>query len=160
MSSTDVYSSHSTNWPVLALTVILAVPIAGFSRPPEGAPDLVQWVPSLLVFVLVVVVGVMTATSLRVTIGPTGVNARFGSLRLPQFRYPVTTIVSAGPAIIRPWATPGIFWTHRDGLRLALRGGPAFRLTLRNGRRITIAVDDVGSALQALGRAGVPNVST
>jgi hypothetical protein len=160
MSSTDVYSSHSTNWPVLALTAVLAVPIAGFSRPPEGAPALVQWVPSLLVFVLVVVVGVMTATSLRVTIGPTGVNARFGALRLPQFRYPVTTILSARPATIRPWATPGIFWTHRDGLRLALRSGPALRLTLRNGRRITIAVEDVGSALRALGRAGVPTVTT
>ena len=158
MSGNVVYSSHSTNWPVVVLTVILAVPIAGFSRPAHGGPALIEWAPSLLVLLLLVVVGVMTATSLRVTIGPTGVNARFGTLRLPRFRYAVETIVSARPTTIQPWATPGIFWTHRDGLRLALRSGPALRLTLNTGRRITIAVDDAGSALEALRRAGVPNV--
>lgn len=144
----------------MALTVALAVRIAGFSRPSEGAPTLAQWAPSLLVLVVVVLVGVMTATSLRVTIGPTGGNARFATLRLPRFRYPVEAIVSARPATIRAWASPGIFWTSRDGLRLALRSGPALRLTLDSGRRITIAVDDVGTALQALRRPGVPNVTT
>ena len=159
MSSTEVYSSHSTNWPVVALAAALAVPFAGFSRPDVGAPPFLHWAPSLLVLLCVVVLGVMTATSLRVTVGPTGVDARFGTLRLPRFRYPVATIAAARPATIQPWATPGIFWTHRDGLRLALRSGPAIRLTLNSGRRITIAVDDAGSALQALSRAGVPNVA-
>ena len=159
MSTVDVYSSHSTNWPVLALTVALAVPIAGFSRPPEGAPSLIQWAPSLLLLLVLVALGVLTATSLRVTIGPLGVDARFGTLRLPRFRYPVSNIASAGPATVRPWATPGVFWTHREGLRLALRSGPAIRLTLDGGRCITIAVDDTSAALQALRSAGVPNVA-
>jgi hypothetical protein len=160
MSRIDVYSSHSTNWPVLGVTVALAVPIAAFSRPPEGAPPLSQWAPSLLVLLVLVIVGVATATSLRVTVGPTGVTARFGTLRLPRFHYPVATISSARAGVIRPWATPGIFWTHRDGLRLALRSGPALRLTLTNGRRITVGVDDAGPALQALRDAGVPIVTT
>jgi hypothetical protein len=160
MSSIDVYSSHSTNWPVLAVTAVLAVPIAGLSRPPEGGPPLSEWAPSLVVLILLVVLGVTTATSLRVTIGPAGVTARFGALRLPRFNYPVATIASARPGDIRPWATPGIYWTHHDGLRLALRSGPALRLTLTGGRRITIAVDDTESALRALRSAGVTNVTS
>jgi len=137
MSGISVYSSHSTNWPALAVTIALAVPIAGFSRSPDGAPPLSDSAPSLLLVHFLVVMGVTTRTSLRVTIGPAGVTARFGTLRVPRFHYPVETIVGARPGAIRPWATPGIFWTHRDGLRLALRSGPAIRLTLTSGRRIT-----------------------
>jgi hypothetical protein len=154
MKTTDVYSSHSTNWPVVVLTVVLAVPLAGLSRPAGGPPVDAGWVVALLALVVVVVVGVLTATSLRVTIGQGGVTARFGTLRLPRFRYPIESIASARPATIRPWATPGIFWTHREGLRLALRGGPAVRLTLRSGRRVTVGVDDSALALKALERAG------
>jgi hypothetical protein len=159
MNTTDVYSSHSTNWPIVVLTVALAVPLAGFSRATENAPALSQWALSVLALLVVVVVAVMTATSMRVTIGQGGVIARFGTLRLPRFRYPIESIASARPAVIQPWATPGIFWTHRDGLRLALRSGPAVQLTLRSGRRVTIGVDDSALALRALERAGVPDLA-
>jgi hypothetical protein len=158
MKSTDVYSSHSTNWPAVVLAAALMVPLAGLSRPTDGTPVPNTWAPSLLVLLVVVVVAVLTSTSLRVTIGERGITARFGTLRLPRFRYPIESIASARPAMIRPWATPGIFWTHRDGLRLALRSGPAVRLTLRSGRRVTIGVDNSSSALWALERAGVADV--
>ena len=134
------------------------VPLAGLSRPTDGTPVPNTWVPSLLAILLVVVVAVLTSTSLRVTIGQRGITARFGTLRLPRFRYPIESIASARPATIRPWATPGIFWTHRDGLRLALRSGPAVRLTLVSGRHVTVGVDDSGLALLALQRAGVRDV--
>ena len=158
MKTTEAYSSHSTNWPVVVLTVVLAVPLIGLSRPAARESVDVGWVASLLVLLVVLAVDVLTATSLRVTIGQGGVTARFGTLRLPRFRYPIESIASARAATIRPWATPGIFWTHREGLRLALRGGPAVRLTLRSGRRVTVGVDDSSLALQALERAGASDV--
>ncbi len=137
-----MYSSHSTNWPVVVVTVVLVVPLVGLSRPAGGPPVDPAWVAALLAILTVLVLGVLTATSLRVTVGQGGVTARFGTLRLPRFRYPIESIASARPTTIRPWATPGIFWTHRDGLRLALRSGPAIRLTLHSGRRVTVGVDD------------------
>ena len=159
MLTTDVYSSHSTNWPIVVLTVAVAVPLVGFARPTDAAPALDSWAPSVLALLLVMVLAVMTATSLRVTIGQGGVTARFGTLRLPRFHYPIEAIASARPATISPWATPGIFWTHRDGLRLALRSGPAVRLALVSGRRVTVGVGDADLALRALERAGVPDVA-
>ena len=160
MKTTDVYSSHSTNWPIVALTVAVAVPLAGFARPTDAAaPALDSWAPSVLALLLVVAIAVLTATSLRVTIGQGGVTARFGTLRFPRFHYPIEAIASARPATISPWATPGIFWTHRDGLRLALRSGPAVRLALVSGRRVTVGVGDADLALRALERAGVPDVA-
>lgn len=158
MSSTEVYSSHSTNWPVLVLSVALTVPLVGLAQANEGASLLDRLAPSLLVLVVVVAVDALTATSLRVTIGQGGVVARFGTLRLPRFRCPVGSIVGAQATRIRPWATPGIFWTHRDGLRLALRSGPAVRHTLHSGRRVTIGVENAELALTALRRAGVMDV--
>jgi hypothetical protein len=158
MKTTDVYSSHSTNWPVVVVTVVLAVPLLGLSHPAGGPPVGAAWVVALLAILTVLVLGVLTATSLRVTVGQGGVTARFGTLRLPRFRYPIESIAGARPATIRPWATPGIFWTHRDGLRLALRGGPAIRLTLHSGRRVTVGVENAELALTALERAGVTDV--
>ena len=158
MSTTEVYSSHSTNWPAAALAAALMVPLAGLSRPTGGTPVPDTWAPSVLALLVVVVVAVLTATSLRVTIGQGGVVARFGTLRIPRFRYPIASIAGAQATTIRPWATPGIFWTHRDGLRLALRSGPAIRLTLHSGRRVTVGVENAELALTALRRAGVEDV--
>ena len=159
MSSTEVYSSHTTNWPVVVLSVALAVPLVALAQANAGASALERMAPSVVALVLVVAVDALTATSLRVTIGQGGVVARFGTLRFPRFRYPVASIAAARATTIRPWATPGIFWTHRDGLRLALRSGPAVRLTLHSGRRVTVGVENAELALTALRRAGVEDVA-
>jgi hypothetical protein len=44
----------------------------------------------------------------------------------------------------------GVFWSPRRGLRLTLRSGPALRLLLENGRRVTISVPDPAAAVAAL----------
>jgi hypothetical protein len=155
MSSTTAYSSHATNWPVLAVAVGLALPVVALSQPDLAQLTTRQSLGPVLVVLAVVVVGALTATSLRVTVGVDGVVARFGALGAPTFRYGVDQIASAGAVTISPWATPGVFWTHRDGMRLALHGGPGLRLVLRSGRRVTIGVDNAAAALAALADSGV-----
>src|SRR5205085_11773908 len=109
----------------------------------------------LLVVLGLACVAALSATSLHVTVGGDAVVARFGVVGLPRFRFEVDAIASARATTISRWATPGIFWTHRDGLRLALRGGPGVRLVLRSGRRVTIGVPAARAATRALAAAGV-----
>lgn len=154
MTTTRAYSSHATNWPAVAVAVLLALPLAALSQ--ESLADHLSGcgIVALLLVLGVACVGALTATSLRVTVGPGGVVARFGVLGVPTFRYGADRIASAQETAISPWATPGVFWTRREGLRLALRGGPALRLVLRDGRRVTIAVPDARAALDALAQVG------
>jgi len=48
----------------------------------------------------------------------------------------------------------GLNWTPRSGWAFLLRSGPALRLTLTNGRRITVGAADPAAALAALALTG------
>ena len=56
-------------------------------------------------------------------------------------------------SIWRTWNS-GISWSPRAGWTFVLRSGPAVRLTLINGRRVTIGVHDPDAALTALTLGG------
>jgi hypothetical protein len=155
VTTTNAYSSHATNWLALAVAVGLVLPMAALSQPDLGDLPSGSALGGLAVVLVIAVVGLLTATSLRVTIGSAGVVARLGVLGVPVFRYGVDQIAAARAVTISRWATPGVFWTHRDGLRLALHGGSAVRLELRGGRRVTIGVPNAHAALEALAHAGV-----
>ncbi len=155
MTTTHAYSSHATNWPALVVSFALVVPMAALSQPDVADLPSGSALGGLVVVLVIAVVAVLTATNLRVTIGSAGVVARFGVLGVPVFRYGVDEVATARAVTISRWATPGVFWTHRDGLRLALHGGSAVRLELRSGRRVTIGVPNTHAALAALAHAGV-----
>ena len=53
-------------------------------------------------------------------------------------------------SIWRTWNC-GVSWTPRGGWVFVLRSGPALRLTLTNGRHVTVGVTDAHAALNALG---------
>jgi hypothetical protein len=137
------------------LTLVLVLPLAMMSEPDPGEFVTSSAIGPLLAVLGLACVAALSATSLHVTIADNAVVARFGVLGLPRFRYDVDTIASARTTTISRWATPGVFWTHRDGLRFALRGGPGVRLVLHSGRRVTIGVTDARAATRALERAGV-----
>ena len=153
--TTAAYDSRSTNRPLLVVTLALVPPLAMMSAPDPAEVFTSTAIGAVLVVLGLACVAALSATSLHVTVADDAVAARFGVLGLPRFRYEVDAIASARVTTISRWATPGIFWTHRDGLRLALRGGPGVRLVLRSGRRVTIAVSDAQAATRALARAGV-----
>jgi hypothetical protein len=98
----------------------------------------------------VIALGLATATSLRVTTGPRGVDVRCGAFGWPRFTYQRERIVSGEVVMVSIWRswTGGINWTPRGGWVFVLRSGPSLRLSLTNGRQVTVAVTN---PLEALG---------
>ena len=148
---TLVYSGRTTNWPVVAVALAGGLPLGLFGRPWAG-----PW-PGMLgpiaVALVALVLGLVTSTSLRVTTGPRGVQVRCGVFGWPRFAYPRERISGGEIVAVSIWRSWnwGINWTPRGGPAFYLRSGPALRLTLTNGRRVTVGVTDPQLALDALG---------
>jgi hypothetical protein len=144
------YSGRSTNWVALVLTVAAAVPLVVLGRPAGESWASPAAVP-LAVVVACVLVTVFTASSVRALAGPGGVTVHFGVFGWPRFRSPIERIAQAEAVLIPPshWAF-GMYWSPRRGLMLTLRTGPALRLVLTNGRRITVSAPDPEAAVGAI----------
>ena len=102
--------------------------------------------------VFLLLVGVLTLgfTSVRVTVAARGVTVGYGPLGLRLTRIPLRRIASAAAVERTPFS-----FGYRGSLLLfgtavvALRRGPALRLSLRDGRTFLVTVDDAatGAAL-------------
>ena len=146
-----VYSGRTTNWPVIIAALAGGVALALFGRPWDGPwPGMIGLIALVLVLLIL---GLVTSTSLRVTTGPRGVQIRCGVFGWPRFAYPRERIAAAEIVTVSLWQTWnwGVSWTPRSGWMFVLRSGPALRLTLTNGRRVTVGVTDPQAALDALG---------
>jgi hypothetical protein len=149
--TTLVYSGRTTNWPVIAAAVAGGLALVVFGRPWAGPwPGMVG--PLAIAFVALVL-GLVTSTSLRVTTGPRGVQFRCGVFGWPRFAYPRERITRGEIVTVSIWRTWnwGLNWTPRGGWAFVLRSGPALRLTLTNGKRVTVGVTDPQTAMAALG---------
>ena len=151
--ATLVYSGRTTNWPLIAVAIAGFVALVVLGRPWAGPwPGMAVL---LAIAVVLVAVGLLSSTSLRVTTGPRGVHVRCGAFGWPRFRYPRERIAAAEIVTVSPsksWDY-GIVWTPRGGWSFVLRSGPALRLTLTNRRRVTVGVNDPQAAMTALGFA-------
>jgi hypothetical protein len=144
--ATVVYSGRMTNWPMIASGVIAGLALAAFGRPWAGPwPGMAAL---LAIFLVIVVVALVTTTSLRVTVGPRGVQVHCGVFGWPRFTYPRERISSADIVAVSIWTSWN--WTPRGGWQFFIRSGPALRLALSNGRKVTIGVADATAALVAL----------
>ncbi len=148
--TSTVYTGRVTNWPLIGLTVALALVLVSLSKFWRGPwPGMV--VP-LAIVVLALALVLFTMSSVRVTTGPNGVDARFGVFGWPRFHYSLERINAFDTISVPAWQLGGwgIHWSPRRGLLLILRSGPALRLVLTNGRKVTISVADPRTALDAL----------
>lgn len=146
-----VYTGRTTNWVALGLTIALAVPLIVMGRQSGGSWADLGFVIPVLVVIGVIAVNLVTASSVRTTAGPQGVTVHFGAFGWPRFRYRAEQIARAEAIDVPPtmW-TWGMYWTPTRGLMLTLKGGPALRLTLTTGRRITISTPHPQDAVVAL----------
>ena len=149
-----IYSGRSTNWLMICLSIALLVPFLALGTGSKGSWSAVDFLIPLLVIVSVAAVNLLTATSLRTTAGPNGVSVHLGVLGWPRFRYPIHRIQHAEaievPSSLWAW---GMYWSPRRGLMLTLRTGPALKLTLTNGRRVTISTPQPQVAVLAIDSA-------
>jgi hypothetical protein len=149
-----IYTGRSTNWPLIWLSTALVVPLLVMANGSDGSWTSVDIVIPLAVIVAAMSINVVTASSVRATAGANGVTVHFGVFGWPRFRYPISRIQHA-EAIEIPssrWAC-GIYWSPRRGLMLTLRTGPALRLILITGRKVTISTPHPEAAVNALDAA-------
>ncbi len=157
MNQNTVYSGRVTNWPLIGVATLLAVVLVlaggGFGDARPGALVILAVVALMLVAV------VLTTSSVRTTTGRNGVLVRFGALGWPRFSYPLSTIRAVEALDLSLWTTGGwgIHWSPWRGTRLTLRSGPALRLQLASGRKVTVSVKDPAAALAAL-HAAAPSL--
>ena len=149
-----IYSGRSTNWLMICLTIALVLPILPMAAGSKGSWSSVDFLIPLLVVVSFAAVNLLTATSLRTTAGPNGITVHFGVLGWPRFRYPLHRIqhVEAIEVPRSQWWW-GMYWSPRRGLMLTLRTGPALRLRLTNGRKVTISTPQPQAAVLAIDSA-------
>lgn len=146
---TNAFSSRVTNWPLFWLLNALAVALmlmSGFS--PAALPGLIG-------FAVVLLVANLTMTSVRITVGPTGVVVHYGLLGWPRFRYPISTISSAEAQNLSfaQAGGLGVHWSPWRGTRLVLRTGPALVLNRPAHTPVMISCDDPAVAARLINQA-------
>ena len=149
-----IYSGRSTNWLMICLSIALVLPLLAMATGSKGSWSSMDFLIPLLVVVSAAAANLLTATSLRTTAGPNGITVHCGVLGWPRFRYPMNRIqhVEAIEVPRSQWAW-GMYWSPRRGLMLTLRTGPALRLTLTNGRKVTISTPQPQAAMLAIDSA-------
>ncbi|GGK38421.1 hypothetical protein GCM10010124_34130 [Pilimelia terevasa] len=144
-----IYTGRATNWPVVALSAVLAVPLLIMGKPADGRAAAVP----LLLVVVGVLAEAVTAGSVRTTAGPNGVSVRFGLFGWPRCTYRLDQIAHAEVIDLPLWRVAyGFWWTPRRTC-CTVRSGPTLRLTLRTGRTVTVTVPDAPAAVAALREA-------
>ncbi len=99
------------------------------------------------------VVGVLMValSSARTTVDRRGLTVTFGPARLPRLHVPAADIASAAVTDVAPLQFGG--WGYRlvpGGRGVILRAGPALVVTRRDGRHVTVTVDDPETAAALL----------
>lgn len=159
MSSTEgfavapwVYTGRATNLLAVTVSVALAVLLVWYwAASAEGSWAGIGLPGGLAAVGLLV--EVLTGTSVRTSSGPNGIRVHWGVVGWPRLHYPLDRIATAEVVDVSAlWVSWGPWWTPRS-TSCTVRPGPALRLHLVNGRRVTISVPDPAAAVAALDRA-------
>lgn len=149
-STYAVYTGRTTSWTAVVSTCAAAVVLVLVAGSSGGAwGDLVVVLPLVLI-ALGVLADVLTASSVRATAGPNGFTIRWGPFGWPRCNYPLDRIVRA-EVVDLPWwrVSWGFWWTPRR-TSCTVRNGPTVRLSLSDGRIVTVTVPDPAAAVAAL----------
>ena len=152
--STTAYTGRVTNWSAVVLSGLLLVPLLLMSL---MSGSLGRTAVLVVVLALVGLLGeVATASDVRAACGTQGVLIRWGVLGWPRVHYDLEEIVDAGVVDVPWWSVTYGFWWTPTRTSCTVRSGPALRLRLRNGRRVTLTVPDAHAAVAALRTARAP----
>lgn len=144
--TTTAYTGRATNWTMVAVSGLLLVPLIGLASSDVDR----AFVLVVGLALLGVLAEVVTASDVRVACGTQGVSVHWGALGWPQASYPLDRIEDVSVVQVPWWAVSFGFWWTPWRTVCTVRSGPALRLRLRNGRRVTITVPDPAAAAAAL----------
>ena len=145
-----VYTGRTTSWPMVASTCVGAILVVVNGRQANAALNDPWFIVPLLLVVVGSLLNVLTASSVRATAGPNGFTIRWGLIGWPRCSYTLDEIVNA-EVIELPWCRVswGFWWTPTR-TSCTVRSGPTVRLSLSNGRIVTITVPEPSAAVTAL----------
>lgn len=145
-----VYTGRTTSWPMVALSCGGALLLALVAKDSDGSWSDIAFIAPLLLVIVGALGEVLTGSSVRATAGPNGLTIHWGLIGWPRCTYRADEIEHA-EVIDVPWwrVSYGLWWTPRR-TNCTVRSGPTLRLSLRNGRTVTITVPDPDAAVAAL----------
>jgi len=155
-----VYTGRTTNWPMVATTCVGALFVVIMGKQSNGSwGDLLFVVPLMLV-AIGILANVLTASSVRAAAGPNGFTIRWGLVGWPRCTYGLDEIDHAEVIELPSWRVSfGLWWTPKR-TNCTVRSGPTVRLTLRNGRIVTVTVPEPAAAVAALREASASGPDT
>lgn len=145
-----VYTGRTTSWPMVAATGAGAVLLALTSRQSSVAWDDPMVIVPLVLIAIGVVAEILTGSSVRATAGPNGLTIHWGLLGWPRCTYRLDQIERAEMIDLPWWRVSYGFWWTPKRTNCTVRSGPTLRISLRNGRTVTITVPDPTAAVAAL----------
>lgn len=147
----SIYTGSATNWPMVVATSAGALLLVVMSRG-AGASWTGIAIPLGLV-VLGAVANALTASSVRATAGPNGFTIHWGFVGWPRCSYALDEIERAEVIDLAWWWVSYGFWWTPKRTCCTVRSGPTLRLTLSNGRTVTVTVPQPDTAVAALNEA-------
>jgi hypothetical protein len=152
--STIVYTGRATNWTSVVVSGVLLVPLIGLAST-SGSVDSTVVVVGVLALVGLLA-EVATASDVRASCGSGGVTIHWGVVGWPRATYRLDEIEEASVVDVPWWAVSYGFWWTPARTVCTVRSGPALRLRLHTGRKVTVTVPDPHAAWAALRVAGEP----
>ena len=147
MSST-AYTGRVTNWTSVVISGLLLLPLVGMAVASGSVGN--TGIAVVLLAVVGLLAEVVTASDVRAACGSQGVRIHWGAVGWPRVSYSLDEIGEASVIKVPWWAVSYGFWWTPTRTVCTVRRGPALRLRLRNGRKVTLTVPDAHAAAAAL----------
>jgi hypothetical protein len=149
-------ASNRVQW-LLALAgaacVALGIELAVVSEWNSGVLALVMSVVGCIAAGLLVLFGTLAFVHVAVRVDQDSLEVRCGHIGLPRRRIPLAQVVDAdfAPTVTpRQWGGWGYRWRPEIGTAVIVRRGEGVVLSLGDGRKFTVTVDDAEAAVRII----------
>ncbi|MET9497560.1 hypothetical protein [Streptomyces sp. NPDC006552] len=155
--ASDIWTGRARNrvqW-LLALggfaCLALGIELAVVSSWATGIAALAMSVIGLIAAGLLILFGTLAFLHVSVKVDKEHLEVRCGHIGLPRRRIPLADVVDAdfAPSVTpRQWGGWGYRWRPEIGMAVVVRRGEGLVLSLGDGRKFTVTVDDAESAVR------------
>ncbi|MGW2225230.1 hypothetical protein [Streptomyces kanamyceticus] len=158
-SPPDVWTGRATNrvqWLLAcagAACLALGIELAVDSMWTSGVAPLAMSVVGCIAVGLLMLFGTLAFVHVAVKVDKDSLEVRCGHLGLPRRSIPLSHVVGAefAPAVTpRQWGGWGYRWRPEKGTAVVVRRGEGLVLSLGDGHKFTVTVDNAESAVRAI----------